>query len=148
MNLTLFGHRVVTPEALREWEAGLDEKWRKHHAEAVAEAMYTANRMRREAEALRASAERECEQMKAECRRSIRRQYEAFDREWREREDRTQARVAALEAELARVSLHLRTHSDKGQKLLALAVDRRTPEQEAVVAFLKAREQGIRLHHG
>lgn len=148
MNFKLLGHRVLTPEALRELEAQCQEKWRRAYEGRYAEELAKLQKLQREAEQLRAAAERECEQMKTECRRSIRHQYEVFDREWQAREDKTRERVAALEAELERVSLHLRTHSDKGHKLLSLAVDRRTPEHEAVVAFLKAREQGIRLHHG
>ncbi len=146
MSFDLFGYRLLSPQSRRELEARAEAKWRQVYEGRRASEEAAVERLRRETELLRASAERECEQMKTECRRSIRRQYEQFDREWQAREDKTRDRVRELEAEVARLTHALRGHNEKSGKLLALAVDRRTPEPEAIAAFLKAREQGIRLH--
>ena len=50
-----------------------------------------------------------------------------------------------LQEELEKLTQALSAYTDKGRKLLALAIDRRTPEAESVAAFLKARAQGIKL---
>lgn len=146
MNLKLFGFHLLSTPALRESEARVEERWRAVYERRQAEELAKVERLQREAEAIRASAERRCKEMTTECNQSIRRQYEVFDRQWREREDKTQERVRELETELERLSHSLSAYTDKGRKLLALAIDRRTPENESVAAFLKAREQGIRLH--
>jgi hypothetical protein len=148
MHLKLFGFHLLSTSALRESEARAEERWRALFERRLAEELSKVERLQREAEAIRASAERRSREMIAECNRSIREQTEAFDRDWRRREDKTQERVRELEDEFERLSHSLSAYTDKGRKLLALAIDRRTPQHESVAAFLKAREQGISLHRG
>ena len=145
MNLSFFGYRLLSPKALRELEERAEERWRCTYEKRHAEELFKIAQLQREAKVLRESSERRCREMETECRRSIAQQYEVFDRQWREREDKTQARVLELQDELEKLTQSLSAYTDKGRKLLALAIDRRTPENESVAAFLKAREQGIKL---
>ncbi len=145
MNLSLFGFRLMSPKALKDLEGRADERWRIAHERRNAEAARRLEQLGREAEAAGEASRRRCREMEAECRRSIREQYEVFDRQWRNREDMSQARVQELRQELDSLTQSLSAYTDKGRKLLALAIDRRTPENESVAAFLKARAQGIRL---
>jgi hypothetical protein len=148
MNLKFLGFHLLSTSTLRECEARAEDRWRAVYERRQAEELSKVERLQREAEAIRASAERRSKEMLSECNRSIREQTEAFDRDWRRREDKTQERVRELEAEFERLSHSLSAYTDKGRKLLALAIDQRTPENESVAAFLKARAQGIRLHQG
>lgn len=146
MHLKILGFHLLGADDVRAMEARAEERWRANYERRQASEAAEVQRLRREAEAFRESTERRCKEMTAECNRSIRQQYEVFDKQWRDRENKTQARVDELQDELEKLSHSLSAYTDKGRKLLALAIDRRTPEPESVAAFLKAREQGIRLH--
>ena len=145
MNIPIAGVRILSASAVRELEKQAEARAHAAYERRQAEEQVKLDQLRREAEAIRESAERRCREMETECRRSIRQQYEVFDRQWREREDKTQARVQELQEELEKLTQALSAYTDKGRKLLALAIDRRTPEAESVAAFLKARAQGIKL---
>ena len=146
MNLKILGFHLLSPGDVQAMEERAEERLRTAFERTHAGELAKVDQLRREAEAMRASAERRCKEMTAECNRSIRQQYEVFDKQWRDREAQTQARVDELQDELEKLSHSLSAYTDKGRKLLALAIGRRTPEGESVAAFLKAREQGIRLH--
>lgn len=145
MTLSLFGYRLMSRRALRELETRAGERHRAAYERRIAEESERLDRRLREAETIRESAERRCREMESECRASIRRQYDVFDKQWRDREARAEARVLELGEELEKLEQALSAYTDKGRKLLSLAIDRRTPEAESVAAFLKARAQGIRL---
>lgn len=145
MDLSFLGYRLLSPQALRELERRIEEHWRAAYERRRDEELFRIEQLRREAQAMRDASERRCREMESECRRSIREQYDLFDRQWREREGRSKETVQALQDRAERLTESISSHSAKGRKLLALAIDPRTPESESVAAFLKAREQGIRL---
>lgn len=139
---------ALTDARLAELERRWEEKWRLAYEAHRAVEQERIERLRRDAEAMKESVERECRRLRAECNESIRRQYEVFDRQWKDREDRTGSKVHALRRELENTATELSGRTETGRKLLALAIDPRTPEAEAVAAFLKARARGIRLRDG
>lgn len=147
-NLRLFGRHVLTDAGLAALEKRFEDKWRLAYEARRAGEEASIERARRESEAMRDSVMRECARLRAECNESIRRQYEVFDRQWKARRDHSESKVESLRRELEKTAAEVSGRTDKGRKLLALAVDPRTPEPEAIAAFLKARAQGIRLNDG
>ena len=144
----ILGRHVLSDTQLAALEKRFEDKWRLAY-ESRRDAESARNeRLRKEAESMKDSAVRECARLRAECNESIRRQYEVFDKQWKARQDHSESKAESRRRELEKTAAEVSGRTDKGRKLLALAVDPRTPENEAIAAFLKARSQGIRLNDG
>lgn len=144
----ILGRHVLSDTQLAALEKRFEDKWRLAYEARRAGEEAAIARSLREAEATRDSVMRECARLRAECNESIRRQYEVFDKQWQARREHGESQVDSLRRELEKTAAEVAGRTDKGRKLLALAVDPRTPEPEAIAAFLKARAQGIRLNDG
>lgn len=139
------GVHLLSASELAKVEQKCDARIRGEYEARRIREMDVIEKLRQDAVVLKRAAEEECRRMRADCQRSIREQYEVFDRQWARREAYSGAKVESLKREYEERLAELAATGDRGRKLLTLAIDPRTPEREAVAAFLKARSSGIRL---